>query len=71
MALNPVTSKDSKDIDIWYYYICQVVECGLVQVFFIDGSNNPADLLTKNLQCMKFELFCSLFVLEFYLSINL
>ncbi|KAF8824317.1 hypothetical protein HHX47_DHR8000004 [Lentinula edodes] len=70
MASNPVTSKHSKHIDIRYHYIREVVERGLVQVFFVDGSNNPADLFTKNLGRIKFELFRSMLGLEFYSSTN-
>lgn len=66
MASNPVTSKHSKHIDIRYHYIREVVERGLVQVEFIDGSKNPADLFTKNLPRVKFEPFRSQLGLEFY-----
>ena len=68
MSSNPVTSKLSKHIDIRYHYIREVIERGLVKVEFIKGSNNPADLLTKNLGRIKFELFRSQLGLEFYSS---
>lgn len=68
MASNPVTSKHSQHIDIRYHYIHEVVERGLVDVLFIDGANNPADLFTKNLGCIKFEQFRSQLGLEFYSS---
>lgn len=68
MASNPVTSKHSKHIDIRYHYIREVVERGLVDVLFVDGANNPADLFTKNLGRIKFELFRSQLGLEFYSS---
>ena len=68
LSSNPVTSKLSKHIDIRYHYIREVIERGLVKVEFIEGSNNPADLLTKNLGRIKFELFRSQLGLEFYSS---
>src|ERR1700733_8776843 len=57
IASNPVTEKRSKHIDIRYHYIREVVEHKLVEVYFIDGDKNPADLLTKNLGSVKFLLF--------------
>ena len=55
---NPVTEKRSKHIDIHYHYICNVIAKGHVEVYFIDGNNNPANMLTKNLRYVKFNLFC-------------
>ena len=43
IASNPVTEKQSKHIDIRYHYICEVINHGLTEVYFIDGDNNPAD----------------------------
>ena len=57
IASNPVTEKRSKHIDIRYHYIREVVERKFVEIFFIDGDKNPADLLTKNLGSVKFQLF--------------
>ena len=54
---NPVTEKRSKHIDIRYHYIREVKERKLVDVYFIDGDKNPADLLTKNLGSVKFLQF--------------
>ena len=56
---NPVTEKRSKHIDIHYHYIQDVIAEGHVEVYFIDGDNNPADMLTKNLGHVKFNLFQS------------
>ena len=57
MASNPVTEPHYKHIDICYHRICKSVVNGKVELFFIDGAENPADLLTKNLPCKKFVKF--------------
>ena len=64
IASNPVTEKRSKHIDIRYHYIREVVNRRLADVFFIDGDDNPADLLTKNLGSVKFLKFRSQLGLE-------
>ena len=63
---NLVTEKRSKHIDIRYHYICKVINCSLTEVYFIDGDNNPADLLTKNLGSVKFLEFRAMLGLEFH-----
>ena len=63
---NPVTEKRSKHIDIRYHFIRETVERKLVDVFFIDGDKNPADLLTKNLGSVKFLLFRPDYGLRFF-----
>ena len=64
---NPVTEKQLKHIDIRYHYIRKVINCGLTEVYFINGDNNPMDLLTKNLGSVKFLKFRAMLGLEFYL----
>jgi hypothetical protein len=66
MSSNPVTEKRSKHIDIRYHYIRGVIEDKLVEVFYIDGNENPADMLTKNLGHVKFLKCREQFGLEFY-----
>ena len=66
MSSNPVTESRSKHIDIRYHYIREVIERNLVEVYFIDGSDNPADMFTKNLGHVKFHKFRALLGLEFY-----
>jgi hypothetical protein len=56
-ASNPVTEKRSKHIDIWYHYIQELVETNVVQLLYIQGVDNPADILTKNLGHTKFSTF--------------
>ena len=65
MASNPVTEPHSKHIDIRYHGICESITNGKVELFFIDGAENPADLLTKNLPCEKFVKFQAQLDLQF------
>ena len=62
---NPVTEARSKHIDICYHYIREVYDKGIVDIFYIDGNDNPADLFTKNLGETKFLKFRSQFGLHF------
>jgi hypothetical protein len=48
-AQNPVTEGRTKHIDIRYHAIWQYVDDGLIDIGFIPGMDNPADLFTKNL----------------------
>ena len=54
IASNPVQERRSKHIDICFHYICQVLGNKEVILYFIEGSNNPADMLTKNLGHINF-----------------
>jgi hypothetical protein len=65
IASNPVTEKRSKHIDIRYHYVREVIRRKIVEVYFIEGEENPADLLTKNLGHIKFQKFRAMFGLEF------
>ena len=66
IASNPVTEKRSKHIDIRYHAIREYIEDKYVEVYYIDGNDNPADLLTKNLGHVKFHKFRAQLGLEFY-----
>ena len=65
IASNPVTEKRSKHIDIRFHYIREVIKNKLIELYFIDGENNPADMLTKNLGRVKFQKFRAMIGLEF------
>ena len=65
IALNPVTEPRSKHIDICYHYIREVHEKGIVDLFYIEGDDNLADIFTKNLGAMKFVKFRSQLGLHF------
>ena len=56
IASNAVTEACSKQIDIQYHFIRDHVNKEL-ELFYIEGSENPADLLTKNLSHIKFNKF--------------
>ena len=66
ISSNPVTEHQSKHIDIRYHYIREVINDKKVEIFFIDGDDNPADMFTKNLGHVKFHKFRALLGLEFY-----
>jgi hypothetical protein len=57
IASNPVQEKCSKHIDLCYHYIRDVVQDGKVELFFVEGTQNPADMFTKNLGRVKFLKF--------------
>lgn len=59
-------SPQMKHIEIRYHYIREVIEDGRIEVFFIDGAENPADMFTKNLGHIKFYKFRAQLGLEFY-----
>ena len=63
---NPVQERHLKHIDIHYHYVRQLAEEKKIDLFWVEGSNNPADLFTKNLGIEKFEKFRSQLGLEFY-----
>jgi len=70
IASNPVQEHRTKHIDIRYHYIRERVEEGDVELFFIPGTDNPADLLTKALGDNLFQRFIKEYGLEFYSSSN-
>ena len=65
IASNPVTEKRSKHIDIRYHFIRETIQRKLVVIYFIDGEENPTDLLTKNLGSVKFLKFRAQLGLKF------
>ena len=62
---NPVQERRMKHIDIHYHYICQCIEDKNIELMFIEGSNNPANMFTKNLDNIKFSKFRETLGLEF------
>ena len=57
MALNPVMEKCTKYINIQYHFICDVMLDNKVQLYYIKGSENSADMFTNNLGHIKFSKF--------------
>ena len=66
LTSNSVQEKCIKYINLHYHFIYDVVQSKQVELFFIEGANNPADLFTKNLGCIKFLKFREQLGLEFY-----
>ena len=62
---NAVTEKRTKHIDIRYHYIRDVIEQGYVEVLFVPGIDNPADIFTKNLGWVKIQKFRPMLGLKF------
>ena len=44
-------------IDICYHYIRECIKDNKVSVVFVPGNDNPADMFTKNSDCLKFVKF--------------
>ena len=65
MASNPITEPRSKHINIHYHRICESITNDKVELFCIDGAENPTDLLTKNLPHEKFTKFRAQLGLQF------
>jgi hypothetical protein len=68
LASIPVQEKRIKHIDLRYHFIRDVVRLKQVELFFIEGAENPADMFTKNLGRIKFLKFREQLGLKFYLS---
>ena len=49
MAFNTITEQCSKPIDIQWHAIHDWTKDGHIELFFINGASNPADMFTKNL----------------------
>ncbi len=66
LSSNPVQEKWIKHIDLCHHYIREVICNKKIELFFIEGAENPADLFTKNLGRIKFLKFREQLGLEFY-----
>ena len=55
MASNPITEKYNKHVDIKWHGVQEFVHEKLVELYFVEGSNNPADMFTKNLGHVKLD----------------
>ena len=66
LASNPVQEKQIKHIDLHHHYICKIISENKVELFFIEGNENPADLFTKNLGHIKFLKFREQLGLKIY-----
>ena len=66
LASNPVQEKQIQHIDLRYHYICEIIRQKQVELLFVEGAENPADLFTKNLGWIKFLKFREQLGLQFY-----
>jgi len=66
IASNAFSDRRTKHIDIRYHYIRGRVEDNKVELFFIPGTDNPADMFTKNLAPLLFTKFRQSLGLEFF-----
>jgi hypothetical protein len=57
MTENPVFHDNSKNIEIWYHYICDMVQRGVVKLQYVGTDEHVEDILTKPLSRVKFEYF--------------
>ncbi len=57
LARNPEFHACIKHIDIQYYFVCEAVDCHLVDFEFVPTIKQAADGLTKALSAVKFSRF--------------
>jgi len=57
MTENPVFHDKSKHIDIWYHYIHDMVQRGVVKLKYVVIDEKVADVLTRPQSRVKFEYF--------------
>jgi len=55
MANNPITERCTKHIPIHYHFVRDAVTDQHIEIFYIKGTDNPADMFTKNLRYVKFK----------------
>jgi nitrogen regulatory protein PII-like uncharacterized protein len=65
IASNPVQESHTKHIDIRYHYIHELIGAKEVELMFVPGEMNPANMFTKNLQKVKFLRFRNQLGLDF------
>ena len=65
LPVNAVQESHNKHIKICYHYTCELVVAKEVELQFVPGEMNPADMFTKNLQKIKFMQFQNQLGLEF------
>ena len=66
MASNLVTEHHNKHVDIHHKGINEFVRDKKIELFYIEGSKNPADMFTKSLSHILFTKFRSQLGLVFY-----
>ena len=57
MTKNPMFHDKSKHIEIWYFYISDMVQKGAIKLQYVSVDKQVAYVLTKPLSRVKFEYF--------------
>ena len=57
LANNLVSHSHAKYIDIQYYFICDHIKQGEVELYYVPTKDMLADIFTKALSCDAFERF--------------
>ena len=57
MTENLVFHDRSKHIEIWYFYIRDLVQKGAIKLIYVSTDEQVANVLTKPLSCGKFKYF--------------
>ena len=57
MIENPVFHDKTKHIEIWYFYIHDMVQKGVIKIQYVRTNEKVVDVLTKPLSHVKFEYF--------------
>ena len=57
MTENLVFHDKSKHIEIWYFYIRDMVQKGSIKIHYVSTDKQVVDVLTKPLSWVKFEYF--------------
>jgi hypothetical protein len=60
LTKDQMITEKSKHIYIRYHFICDIIEKGLVKLCKISTHDNYADMMTKHVPIVKFELCSSL-----------
>ena len=64
MASNIMTTSHTKHVDIWYKYVNEYVEDGIVKIIFVKSTDNDSNILTKNLSTELHEKHARKMVVE-------
>ena len=64
MASNIMTTSCTKHVDIWYKYVNEYVEDGIVKIIFVKSGDNDSDILTKNLSAELHKKHSRMMVIE-------